>query len=50
VLRSDYHPRNHPICNDAQNPLAVAWRTRLATGADPHALSEADVAEMLARV
>ena len=50
VLRSDYHPRNHPICNDAQNPVAVAWRTRLATGGDPHALSEADVAEMLARI
>lgn len=48
VLRRDYHPRNHPICNESQNEVAVAWRTRLASGADPHTLSEADVREMLA--
>ncbi len=47
VLRSDYHPRQHPICNDAQNPVATAWRHRLESGADPHRLTEADVAEML---
>ena len=47
VLRSDYHPRSHPICNDAQNPVAVAWRAWLESGADPHSLSEADVARML---
>lgn len=47
VLRSDYHPRNHPICNDAQNPVAVAWRARIESGADPHSLTEADVAGML---
>ena len=47
VLKSDYHPRNHPICNDAQNPVAVAWRTWLEDGADPHSLSEADVTRMM---
>jgi predicted metal-dependent hydrolase len=47
VLRSDYHPRKHPICNDEQNPVAVAWRGRLEAGGDPHSLSESDVARML---
>lgn len=26
VFASSYHPRNHPICNAEQNPIAVAWR------------------------
>ena len=47
VLRSDYHPRSHPICNSEQNPVAVAWRDRLEAGGDPHRLTESDVARML---
>ena len=34
VYRRDYHPRNHPICNDNQNRLAVAWRKYEAGGAN----------------
>ena len=26
VFSRSYHPRNHPICNAQQNPIAVAWR------------------------
>jgi predicted metal-dependent hydrolase len=26
VFSRSYHPRNHPICNAEQNPIAVAWR------------------------
>jgi hypothetical protein len=26
VFSSSYHPRNHPICNGEQNPIALAWR------------------------
>lgn len=47
VLRTDYHPRNHPICNEAQSPVAVAWRGHVEAGADPHALTEVQVARML---
>ena len=49
VLKADYHPRNHPICNEDQSPVALAWRARLAAGADPHRLTESDVAGMLAK-
>jgi predicted metal-dependent hydrolase len=47
VLRRDYHPRRHPICNAAQNPLAVAWRAHVTSGADPEALTEAQIDHML---
>lgn len=47
VLSRRYHPRNHPICNDEQNRLAVAWRDHYASGADPHALTSSQVAGML---
>jgi predicted metal-dependent hydrolase len=26
VFARSYHPRNHPICNGEQNPIALAWR------------------------
>jgi hypothetical protein len=26
VFSSSYQPRNHPICNGEQNPIALAWR------------------------
>ena len=48
VLSRGYHPRNHPICNEAQNRVAVAWRERFQQSADPHRLTDADVADMLA--
>lgn len=48
VLRADYHPRNHPICNEAQSEVAIAWRRYVRGGGDPHALTDAQVLEMLA--
>ena len=32
VLKRGYHPRQHPICNDEQNHIAVAWREHHKTG------------------
>ena len=40
VLSKHYHPRLHPICNEAQNPVAVAWRDYVAKDGDPHWLDE----------
>ena len=47
VLSRKYHPRNHPRCNDEQNRVALAWRERIAGGADPLSLTEGDVEQML---
>jgi len=49
VLSRDYHPRNHPICNEAQNAVAIGWRDHYAGGGDPHSLTSGDVADMLVR-
>ncbi len=46
VLSSNYHPRNHPICEDRQNAIAVAWRGYHAAGNDTSKLSNADMAHM----
>lgn len=40
VLRAGYHPREHPICNDEQNAIAVAWRDYHQSGADVLALTD----------
>lgn len=48
VLRRNYHPRAHPMCNEQQNKYALAWRAWTANGADPHHLSNETVAQMLA--
>ena len=47
VLSRKYHPRNHPICNEEQNRVAIAWREHIALGADPHSLTAGDVEQML---
>ncbi|MEM8609224.1 MAG: metal-dependent hydrolase [Myxococcota bacterium] len=47
VLSRKYHPRNHPICNEEQNRVAVAWRQHVADGADPLRLTDGDVERML---
>ena len=41
VFRAGYHPRRHPICNDQQNEIAVAWRGYYASGANALALTDA---------
>ena len=47
VLGREYHPRKHPICNESQNQVAVAWRDYYSSGANPHSLSNSDVAALL---
>jgi uncharacterized protein len=48
ALSSRYHPRNHPMVNDCQSPIAIGWRRRYASGADVAALADAEVAELRA--
>ncbi len=48
VYRRDYHPSKHPICNDAQNRLAIAWRRHEAAGGDVLNLDRQTVDTMLA--
>lgn len=38
VFSRHYHPRTHPICNDQQNPIAVAWRDFVLSGGHPEHL------------
>jgi hypothetical protein len=48
VLARDYHPRQHPICNDEQNQIAVAWRKYHAAGHDTLQLDNQAIEQMLA--
>ena len=34
VMSRRYHPRNHPLVTDRQNPIAVAWRKFEGNGGD----------------
>ena len=43
VLSSNYHPRKHPICNDEQNSIAVAWREYYAAGNKIETLTDDDM-------
>ena len=47
VYSRSYHPRTHPICNNEQSPVAVAWRRFDAAGNDPHALTNEDMHTMM---
>lgn len=47
VLSSHYHPREHPICNDEQNTVAVAWRDFHQAGGDTRAMNNATITAML---
>jgi len=46
VYARSYHPRNHPICNDQQNPIAVGWRLHYSNGGDPVELSDKAISRM----
>jgi hypothetical protein len=48
VLARDYHPRQHPICNDEQSQIAVAWRKYHAAGNDTLQLDNDAIEKMLA--
>jgi len=47
VLSRKYHPSNHPICNEQQNPLAVAWRDYYRKGNDAHTLTDHKIETLL---
>lgn len=38
VFSRHYHPREHPICNEQQNPVAIAWRDYVLAGGQPEHL------------
>ncbi len=40
VFKRGYHPRHHPICNDNQNRIAIAWREYYKHGGDAEFLSD----------
>ncbi|MEM8496657.1 MAG: metal-dependent hydrolase [Pseudomonadota bacterium] len=46
VLLKNYHPKNHPICNNKQNKIAVAWRKHFESGNDILSLSDELMAGM----
>jgi uncharacterized protein len=47
VFARNYHPRMHPICNDSQSEIAVAWRAYIETGGDPIKLHQNNIEQML---
>ena len=47
VYSRSYHPRNHPICNDEQNEIAIAWRKYEAAGNNALELSNKSINAML---
>ena len=48
VLIGNYHPRNHPICTDEQNAIAVAWRDYYQQGNDARTLTDDDMDQIAA--
>jgi hypothetical protein len=49
VFSSSYHPRNHPICNAQQNPVAVAWRKFYRQDNDVLTLDDQKMKTLLSR-
>lgn len=47
VFSSRYHPRRHPLVNDAQNPVQVAWRRFALNDGDVLRLDHAKMARMM---
>ncbi|MFM9935899.1 MAG: hypothetical protein ACKVOL_06835 [Novosphingobium sp.] len=47
VFRRSYHPRRHPLVNDAQNPIQVAWRRFALKDGDVLKLDHARMAQMM---
>ena len=47
VLKRGYHPRNHPICTNAQNPIALAWREHHRNGGDVLSLNDSIMSALL---
>lgn len=47
VFRRDYHPRRHPIANERQNPIQLAWRRHHDAGGDVLSIDRARLSEMM---
>jgi len=47
VLKRNYHPRNHPICNEQQNKVALAWRERYDADLTTLAIAQGDLTAAL---
>jgi hypothetical protein len=47
VLKRGNHPRNHPICTNAQNPIALAWREHHQNGGDVLSLNDSIMSALL---
>ena len=47
VLKKRYHPRLHPICNDEQNQVALAWRKHHKNGYNVLSLDNSAIQQML---
>ena len=47
VMRRSYHPRHHPICNDEQSEVAIAWRRYALADNDVLKLTDSDMENML---
>jgi predicted metal-dependent hydrolase len=46
ALSARYHPRNHPMVNDRQSPIAIGWRRVYARGTDVAALEDLEIDEL----
>ncbi len=47
ALKHSYHPRSHPICNNQQNKIALAWRERYDAGLTTLAIAQGDLTAAL---
>ncbi len=47
VFRKDYHPKNHRLVTNAQNPIQIAWRRYENAGGDVLAIDRQKMADML---
>ncbi|MFT5572645.1 MAG: putative metal-dependent hydrolase [Cryomorphaceae bacterium] len=47
VFSKKYHPRNHPLANTNQNPLAVSWTNYYSMGEDVLQMDNADMQKMM---
>lgn len=47
TLSRTYHPRNHPMCNTLQSPIAVSWTEFYSSGQDVLSLDNAQMQKMI---
>ncbi|MEG9861863.1 MAG: metal-dependent hydrolase [Parvularculales bacterium] len=47
VFRKNYNPRNHPLANRQQSPVAIAWRKHDAAGGDVLAIDRTAMSRIM---